>query len=175
MRDGAFPNPDEAIDEGGRGKAEGVSIRPTPSVVVTAPALAARQTAQILGQAARVETALADMACGAWRGRDLTDVQASEPEALMGWVQDPASGTPGGESFAEVIERVSTWMDSQARSDARILAVTHPNVMRAAMAHVLDIPPGAAFRIDVAPLSMLTLSFNRQWRFQGLGLAGTDA
>jgi hypothetical protein len=47
--------------------------------------------------------------------------------------------------------------------------------MRAALAHVLDIPPGAAFRIDVAPLSRLTLSFNRQWRFQGLGVEGLGA
>jgi broad specificity phosphatase PhoE len=170
MRDGAFPDPDEPIDGGGRTKAGGLSIRPAPNLIVTAPAVAARQTAEILGHAANVEPALADMACGAWRGHSLTDVQASEPEALMAWIQDPASGTPGGESLVEVIKRVSTWMDGQASGDARILAVTHPNVMRAALAHVLDIPAAAAFRIDIAPLSMLTLSFNRQWRVQGLGV-----
>jgi broad specificity phosphatase PhoE len=150
-------------------------VRPAPDVVFVAPSLAARQTAEILGHAATLDTALADMATGAWRGRGLADVQAGQPEALMAWIQDPAAGVPGGESFAEVAGRVSAWMDAQASSNARILAVTHPNVMRAALAHVLYIPASAAFRVDVAPLSMLTLSFNRQWRFQGLGVDGADA
>ncbi len=175
MREGAFSDPDEPIDDGGKRKAEGLAIRPAPDVVVSAPALAARQTVEILGLAANVDIALADMTCGAWRGRSLAEVQATEPEALMGWLRDPASGTPGGETFAQVVARVSAWMDGQAQGDARVLAVTHANVMRAALAHVLDIPPAAAFRIDVAPLSRLTLSFNRVWRFQGLGAEGADA
>lgn len=61
---------------------------------------------------------------------------------------------------------------ARAGDEQRILAITHPTVMRAALAHVLEIPPSAAFRIDIAPLSRLTLSFNRQWRFQGLGGEG---
>ncbi len=175
MREGAFPDPDEPIDDGGKRKAKGLAIRPAPDVVAAAPALAARQTVEILGLVAEADIALADMACGAWRGLGLADVQATEPEALLAWIRDPASGTPGGETFEAVVARVSAWMDGQAPSDARILAVTHANVMRAALAHVLDIPPAAAFRIDVPPLSRLTLSFNRVWRFQGLGAEGADA
>ena len=152
---------------------ESLAIQPAPDFVVTAPALAARQTAEALGYVANPEPALSDSAFGAWRGRTLLDLQTSAPEALMNWIQEPASGTPGGEPFACVIQRVSAWMSRQAQFDVRILAVTHPNVMRAALAYGLDVPASAAFRIDVAPLTMLTLSFNRQWRLQGLGVGAS--
>jgi broad specificity phosphatase PhoE len=169
MREAGFPDPDEPIDDGGRSKAESLVLRPTPEAIFSAPTQAARQTAEVLGLSALVEPALTDIDPGGWRGRSLVEVQAAEPEALMAWILDPASGAPGGETFASVQARVAAWMEAQAGSDRRILAITHPTVVRAALAHVLDIPPAAAFRIDVAPLSSLTLSFNRQWRFQGLG------
>ncbi|WP_165187067.1 histidine phosphatase family protein [Caulobacter soli] len=169
MREGGFPDPEEPADVGGLSKAEGLAPTPPPEAVFVAPSQVARDTAQAMGLAASVAPALADIDHGAWRGRSLVDVQAAEPEALMGWIQDPAAGAPGGEGFASVQARVSAWMEAQAASDRRILAITHQTVMRAALAHVLEIPPSAAFRIDIAPLSRLTLSFNRQWRFQGLG------
>jgi len=169
MREGGFADPEEPVDEGGLRKAQTLVLKPAPELVFTAPAVAARQTAQALELAASVEPALADIDHGAWRGRSLVEVQASEPEVLMSWILDPTLGAPGGETFASVQARVAEWIEAQAGSDRRILAVTHPMVVRAALAHVLDIPSAAAFRIDVAPLSRLTLSFNRQWRFQGLG------
>jgi len=168
MREGGFPDPDEAVDDAGRDQARALTLRPAPQRVFTAPSLAARQTVEMLGLDAAVESALADIDHGVWRGRGLAEIHAEQPEALMGWIADPADGAPGGEAFAAVIARVGAWIDAQAASDDRILAVTHQPVMRAALVHVLDIPPAAAFRIDIAPLAQLTLSFNRQWRFQSL-------
>jgi broad specificity phosphatase PhoE len=46
--------------------------------------------------------------------------------------------------------------------------VTHPTVIRAALAHALGIPLPAALAIDVAPLSRTRLSFNRSWRLHSL-------
>jgi broad specificity phosphatase PhoE len=175
MREGGFPDPDEPADAGGLAKAGAMGLKPAPEVVFAAPALVAHHTAQAMGLAAAVAPALVDIDHGAWRGRSLVEVQAADPEALMGWISNPASGAPGGESFASVRARVSAWMEARAGDDRRILAITHPTVMRAALAHVLEIPPSTAFRIDIAPLSMLTLSFNRQWRFQGLGGGDTSA
>jgi broad specificity phosphatase PhoE len=172
MRQGAFPDPDEPVDDGGLAKARMVVLRPAPERVVCAPSLAARQTAQALGLATMVEQALADIDHGAWRGLSLPQVEAAEGQALMRWIMNPASGAPGGEAFASVRARMANWMEVQATTNQRILAITHPTVIRAALAHVLDIPDAAAFRIDVAPLCGLILSFDRQWRFQGLGGEG---
>jgi broad specificity phosphatase PhoE len=174
MREGAFPDPSEAIDDGGRSKARVLTIRPEPDRVVSAPALAARQTVEALGLAADVEPALADMNWGAWRGRSLEDLHTAEPEALMTWMRDPPSGAPGGGTFAEVTRRVGAWMAEQAAGEGRVLAITHPNVIRAALAHALDLPAEAAFRIDIAPLTAVTLSFNRVWRLQGLAVDGGE-
>ncbi len=175
MREGGFPDPDEALDEGGSRKATAVRIRPAPDLVFTAPALAARQTTDVLGHVAAVEPALADMDWGAWRGRRLVDLVETDSEAVMAWIKAPAFGTPSGESFVDILDRVSVWMEDRAASEARILAVTHPNILRAALAHALGVTPEAAFRIDVPPLTTLVLSFNGVWRFQGLSVDGTDA
>jgi broad specificity phosphatase PhoE len=175
MREGGFADSGEPLDEGGERKARALVLRPASDVVFSAPSQAAIETAQAMALVALPAPALANIDHGAWRGQSLTDVQAAEPDALMSWIMDPASGAPGGETFASVQARVAAWMESQAASDRRILAITHATIMRAALAHVLDIPAAAAFRIDVAPLSSLTLSFNRQWRFQGLGGEGGPA
>ena len=174
MREGSFPDPDEPADAGGLVKARALVLRPSSEAVFVAPALVAHHTAQAMGLAALVAPDLADLNHGVWRGRSLAEVQAADPEALSGWMANPASGAPGGESFASLQTRVSAWIQTQAGSDQRILAITHQTVMRAALAHVLEIPPSAAFRVDIAPLSMLTLSFNRRWRFQGLGGKGVS-
>ena len=169
MRDGAFPDPDQPVDDGGVAKARALAIRPTPDRVMCSPALAAQETVQALGLIAQVEPVLADMDWGRWRGAALTDLQATESEALMAWLRDPSLGAPGGETFAVLKERVAAWMQEVAVGEGRILAITHTTVMRAALAQALDIPAEAAFRIDIAPLMTVTLSFNRVWRLQGLG------
>lgn len=175
MREGGFPAPDESLDEAGLAKATAFRL-PAPSAdrVVSSPATPARQTLDAMDLSGEIEPALADMDFGAWSGRALAEVHTAGPEALMAWIADPASGAPGGETMAQLAARVGGWIDAQAADDRRILAVTHISVIRAALVHVLDLPPAAAFRIDVAPLSVLTLSFNRQWRVQALGAPAAE-
>ncbi|MDG2527917.1 histidine phosphatase family protein [Caulobacter endophyticus] len=175
MREGAFSRLSEEIDEAGRSKAGAVSLRPAPQRVYIGPGPAAGQTAQALGLSGSIEPSLADMDWGGWRGRGLMDIQEEDPAALAAWMKNPAAGVPGGEPFEAVRRRVSAWMDDLAASDARILAVTYPSVLRAALAHVLGGPDATAFRIDVAPLARLTLSFNGVWRLQGLEAGAPDA
>ncbi len=65
--------------------------------------------------------------------------------------------------------RVGTWMDGIAARQDSVCAVTHPMIVRAALAHALDMPLRATLAVDVAPLSRTTLSFNQTWRLQSLG------
>ena len=110
MREGGFADPDEPADAGGLGKAGALVVRPAPEAVFVAPALVAHHTAQAMGLPVSVAPELADIDHGAWRGRTLVEIEAAEPEALLGWIVDPASGAPGGERFASVQARVSGWM-----------------------------------------------------------------
>ncbi len=168
MREGGFPAADEAIDEGGLRKLAKLRLpSPLPPTVLTSPMTAARQTAENLKIDAEVESGLRDMDHGDWAGQSLADIHASDPDALARWIADPASGAPGGETVDALMSRISPWLDS-IRED--VLAITHPMVIRAAIGSALDLPPPALFRIDIAPLSVVTLSFNRIWRLQSLGV-----
>lgn len=168
MREGGFPAPDEAIDEGGLRKLAKVRLpSPLPATVLTSPMAAARQTAENLKIDAEVESGLRDMDHGDWTGRSLADIHASDPDALSHWIADPGSGAPGGETMDTLISRISPWLDDIPKD---VLAITHPMVIRAAMGSALGLPQQALFRIDIAPLSAVTLSFNRVWRLQSLAV-----
>ena len=141
--------------------------------VLVAPERRARETAEALGQAGTTDGQLRDCDHGSWAGRSLAEIQAEAPEALAVWLSDPAANPHGGESIAELIRRVAAWCDSPERGEGRVLAITHPAVMRAALVHALGAGAAAYWRIDVAPLSRLILSRQgANWRLQALEKLG---
>lgn len=173
MREAAFPDPRDGLDDPGRRKASEIdpgSVR--HDIAVASPAAAAQETASALGIDAVAEPGIRDVEHGQWAGRSIGDVHATEPELLAAWLADPTQATPGGETLASVAERVGGWIDSQRDANARILAITHPAVIRVAIAHVLGCPLSSCRHIDIAPLSRTTISFNGQWRLQELRLPG---
>ncbi|MBY0288956.1 MAG: histidine phosphatase family protein [Mycobacteriaceae bacterium] len=115
-----------------------------------------RQTAELLGLQAGVDTRLADLDCGRWRGDVLGRVDAAD---LAIWLTDPTRAPHGGESVVELIDRVKGWMDSLTADRARLVAVTHPSVIRAAIVIALEAPPKSFWRIDIAPASRTVLHF----------------
>lgn len=133
--------------------------------VLTAPEPRARETAAWLSAQAQVEPDLADCDLGCWHGMTLKQVQAEQPEALAQWLEDPHSAPHGGESFADVCQRVGGWLMA-FEGKGEWLAVTHPMVIRAVMVHLLECPLKAYQRIDVLPLSRLELSYTGQWRLR---------
>lgn len=133
--------------------------------LLAAPERRAAQTAAWLWPQVQVEPALADCALGQWQGLPLKQLQAEQPQALAQWLEDPLSAPHGGESFAQLCERVGAWLMAFDRP-GEWLAVTHPWVIRAALVTVLECPLAAAQRIDVLPLSRVELSFTGQWRLR---------
>jgi broad specificity phosphatase PhoE len=136
----------------------------------TSPALRASQTAEALHLGASVEPMLRDCDYGRWIGRSFDDVLAHEPDAVAEWMRDPASIPHGGESLLGLMGRVAQWLDAQNRMPGRVVAVTHAAVIRAAIVHAIGAAPHAFWRIDVAPLSLATLSGNNgRWTLVSLG------
>ncbi|MGV0790414.1 histidine phosphatase family protein [Mycolicibacterium sp. XJ1819] len=115
-----------------------------------------RQTADLLGLRAEVDTRLADLDCGRWRGDVLGRVESAD---LAIWLTDPTRAPHGGESVVELFDRVRGWMDSLTAERTRVVAVTHPAVIRAAVLTALDAPPKSFWRIDVAPASRTVMHF----------------
>ncbi|MDF0733609.1 histidine phosphatase family protein [Pseudomonas entomophila] len=135
------------------------------SELLCAPERRATQTAALLGPALRLEPALADCDMGRWQGVALKQLQQEEPDALAQWLQDPTQAPHGGESVAALCQRVERWLRA-FDTPGEWLAVTHPMVMRAAMVALLGCPLAAFQRIDVPPLSRLSLSHAGQWRLR---------
>jgi broad specificity phosphatase PhoE len=172
-RAGRFPD-EEALEASAVCALEALSggLRPYARAL-TAPARAARETAQALGFDAVVEIALRDCDYGRWRGLASKDVARREPDAFAAWLGDPAAAPHGGESLASLIERIGVWLTQSSARDGVTLAVTHASVVRAAIVNALGAGSSAFWRIDVAPLSLARLSGqDGRWNVMALGPLG---
>jgi broad specificity phosphatase PhoE len=135
----------------------------------TSPALCARQTAEALALEAKVHTALRECDYGRWTGLAFKNVAASEPDAAARWLSDLSAAPHGGETLADLCQRASAWIDETLAGRGHVVAVTHASVIRAAVVHVLEAPATAFWRIDIEPLSAVTLTGTsrvRKLRFQ---------
>ena len=172
-RIGAFPSPDEPLDDGGARKAAAFRLHgPRPDLAVSSPSRAAIETAMAIGLDAVTEPCVADLGFGDWSGRTFPEIENGQAPALLEWLADPARATPGGESMVALVSRIGAWMDAHAGSNHNLMVVSHAAVMRAAIAYSLSAPIASAMGIDVAPLSRLELSFHGRWRLQELRRAG---
>lgn len=158
MAAGRFPN-DEPLNQLGHRQADATADLGVVDAAYCAPEKRARQTAELLGLPAAVEPQLADLDVGSWRGTVLSDVQ---PADLAVWLTDPTRAPHGGESVVGLVQRVHGWMDSLAGARGRLVAVTHPAVIRAAILVALDAPPKSFWRIDIAPMSRTVMNFRGQ-------------
>ncbi len=139
--------------------------------VMSAPETSARETTEALApQGFEIDPGLSDMDCGAWEGETLAAVAATQADALAAWMSDPQAAAPGGASVADMHRRAGLWLDERLRRGGKIVAVTHAAMIRAMALHVLDAPLQSFWKIDVAPLSVSTLtSDGRRWAIRSLG------
>ena len=134
--------------------------------IYASPLERARETAAPLarerGRAVRVEPGLVELDVGDWTGLSLK--QAShKPEWAA--VQRHPSGFrfPGGESFVEMQSRVTSALGRLvARHRGEVLvAVSHADPIKAAVAHALGTPLDLFQRIFIAPASVSAISYRR--------------
>lgn len=159
-----FPT-DEPLEldwQAARGSRSGC-FKTTPRVLC-GPELRTRQTAALFGSETEIAAALRDYDVGRWKGLHIDQVHGGEPEALLAWLNDPDLAPHGGESVTQLGERVAAWLKTLEATPGHIVAVTHPWVVRAALAHVLQ---SAAFNVvDVEPLAAIELRFTDCWRLR---------
>ncbi|BBX29047.1 histidine phosphatase family protein [Mycolicibacterium alvei] len=155
---GRFPT-DEPLNQLGHRQADATVELGVVDAAYCGPEKRSRQTAELLGVSAVVEPQLADLDFGGWCGGVLDRVP---PADLAVWLDDPARAPHGGESVVDLLSRVHGWMDSLASARGRIVAVTHPAVIRAAILVALDAPPKSFWRIDIAPMSRTVMHLRGQ-------------
>lgn len=168
MRQGRFPPDDERLDADACAALDRLAPwEAGGDLVLTSPLHRATETAARLGLAAVAAPALRELSAGAWAGCRLDSL---EPDALAAWTRDPEAAPPGGESEAALRRRIAAWMAQAPALGRHVVAVSHPAVVRAVLATALELSPQAGRRLDVAPLTVASLSWHRGWRVRGFGL-----
>lgn len=159
LREARFSGGDASLDAAGVRRAEAAAGDvPAADRYVCGPAARCVRTAAALGLRAMAEPALDDWDMGRWRGQRLADVSGNEPDAVSAWLTNASAVPHGGESLLDLSGRVSRWLESLGADGGRVLAVTEPAVVRAAVVHGLGLPVDAFWRLDVPPLTLTELS-----------------
>ena len=130
-----------------------------PDVIQTSPLLRTRQTAQAIGDACAREVevveALNEVDFGEWTGRAFADLEGDM--AWKNWNERRSVATaPRGESMAEARDRaLSHFHDTIARHGGGTVAmVTHCDIIRALVAHILGLSLDNILRFDIGSASV---------------------
>ena len=120
---------------------------------------AAIQAAGLILPAPIVESDLAEQDFGDWQGRSHDEVGDALGARHPFWLAPAHNRAPNGESFIDVVARVTTVVDrlTEQLRGRDIVAVAHGGTIRAAIAHALGLDPetALAFRIDNCAVTRL--------------------
>jgi broad specificity phosphatase PhoE len=135
-----------------------VALRAPPAAAYASPRRRAQETAALLGLATRTEPALDEMDFGAWTGRSFAALE--DDPAWRSWNEQRATARPpGGEAMHEAQSRVLRWIEAlpARHPDATVLAVSHADVIKAAICAHLGLTLDAHWRFEIAPASLSAL------------------
>lgn len=136
---------------------EAIHASPRERTQETAAAVAARHA----GMAVTISAALDEIDFGAWSGHPF-DALNQDPEWRRWNAARSLTRTPAGEGMRHVTERVMGLIEglASAHPDGAIVLVSHADVIRAALLHVLGLPVDAWPRIEIAPASISKIAFD---------------
>ncbi|WP_313750550.1 bifunctional RNase H/acid phosphatase [Streptomyces parvus] len=161
---------DPELSAVGRGQAERAADHfaalGTIQEIVSSPLRRCRETAAAvaarLGLDVRIDEGLRETDFGAWEGLTFGEVRERYGDDLTAWLASPDTApTGGGESFAEVAERIAAARDRLvARYAGRtVLLVTHVTPIKTFVRLALGAPPEALFRMELSAASISTVAY----------------
>ena len=106
-----------------------------------------------------IEHDLAEQHFGEWQGLPRKEVYANQSRWPGFWLAPADHAPPGGESFAQVVARVTPAIERLTASHAGrdIVAVAHGGTIRAALALALGLTPAAALAFSIDTISLTRL------------------
>lgn len=146
-----------------------IMARGGADALVASPVVRARQTAEIVATMLDLpiveDAGFAEGDFGEWDGLTFAEVRSRWPEQMAAWLGAPDIAPPGGESFAQVCDRVVAAGDRvlAAYPGQRIVVISHVTPIKALVGHALHAPVTSLFRMHMAPCSLTTV----QWWADG--------
>lgn len=133
---------------------------PYPTELIASPMVRTRETAAIigarLGLEPRVDAAFQEADFGAWQGLTAEEIEQRWPGQLEPWHTRADLRPEGGESIADVGERIGAGLDGllAAGTDRTVVVVSHAVAIRAALGRTMGAQPGSWSQLRVAPASV---------------------
>ncbi|GHD16487.1 histidine phosphatase family protein [Tianweitania populi] len=128
--------------------------------VIASPRERTQETASAValayGLTVRTDERLDEIDFGdAWSGKTW-DALNCDPAWVQWNEQRGTARTAGGESMSEVQARAVAALSDAAslRADGAVVLVTHADIIKAVVCHVLDLPLGHVHRFDISPASI---------------------
>ncbi len=156
---------DVGLSAAGREQAAALARAVAPrrvGAIYASPLLRARETAEIVARATGLDVTLLDelreLSLGAWEGRTVDDVLATEADAYRNWRERPYDcPPPEGEHIEEVARRVLPVMERIVvghPDGGEALVVAHGGVISVYLCHLLGLPANALWRLAIGNASL---------------------
>ena len=132
-------------------------------LIITSPLLRTRQTAQYIADLCEAEVVVmeefAECSFGDWDGYTFTEVRAQWPEALQRWLDSVEVAPPGGESFAQVLDRVNRGRLEILKKyhGKRVVIVAHVTPIKLMAAIAVNAPLESVYRMELRPGSISSM------------------
>ncbi|KQW44009.1 acid phosphatase [Nocardioides sp. Root1257] len=133
--------------------------------VISSPVRRTLESAEIiaaaLGREVEVEPGFAEMEFGTWDGMTFAEVGERFPDDLQAWLGSLDVAPGGGESFRVVEERVLAGLARVLDEHAgrTVVVVSHVTPIKTLVAHALDAPLDAVYRMELTPASVTVLNW----------------
>ncbi len=141
-----------------------------PTELVASPLVRAQETAEVvgarLGLSPRLDPVFREADFGAWQGLTPAEIEDRWPGTLEPWHTRGTVRPPGGESIADVGERIRRGLDALlAGGEGRtVVVVSHAVAIRAAIGSAIAAPPSSWSRLRVGPASVSIVRLYRDGR-----------
>jgi alpha-ribazole phosphatase/probable phosphoglycerate mutase len=137
--------------------------------IIASPLLRCRDFAEELADKSQtpitIEPRLREIGFGHWEGKSAEEITADDPDALHRFYRDPLAYQPAGaEPPRTFLMRISKALEEavEQHPGQHLLIVGHAGVIRAAIAHLLDIPLHRLFQIKTEYAHFTRLQFGGQ-------------
>ncbi len=118
-------------------------------LVFSSPLQRCISLAKVFLKPIKMDVRLQELNFGDWENRKFDDIDA---EFLKNWADNFVTlSPPNGESFGDLCHRAGQFWDELIAAEAcqQVLIVTHAGVIRALLAHVLQLPLANSFKFQI--------------------------
>ena len=137
-------------------------------VIYSSPAIRVQQSAELVAklfkQDFEIVEDLTQRQCGEWNGLTYSQILEKYPQGVSEILANLESGKTG-ESTPDFIKRIKHVIDDLVEKNTgnRIIIVTHPDVIQAAISGALEIPADKMLKIYIRTGSVTQISYYENW------------